>query len=160
MGSLRDNVPVPICRSAAEVRTIQNQFWFVVFDLGMDENKSNSKPLVTPIGIAIILGIFALFAFIATPNFVYSYRFNPKSACINNLRQIDAAKAQWALENNQTNLEVTVEWMTLQPYLGRCRDLNAIYCPLDPTQRYSNSYTIGNLQTKPKCKINPDHSIN
>ena len=86
-----------------------------------------------------------------------------KNSCINNLRQIDAAKQQWALENAKTNLSTVVTWSNVKPYSGRGAEgsLDFTYCPDDKSKRYSNSYTLGDLQTKPKCKINPAmHAIN
>ena len=38
---------------------------------------------------------------IAIPNFVKARDVSMQNACINNLRQIDAAKQQWALENGK-----------------------------------------------------------
>jgi len=114
-----------------------------------------------PAGVAIILGIVALVALIAKPNFIHSGS-SPMNTCINNLRQIDAAMQQWALENNKTNLETVVTWNDIKPYLGRGLQgsLVQIYCPEDKTKNASNSYTLGNLKSPPKCKINPAHIIN
>jgi hypothetical protein len=75
--------------------------------------------------------------------------------------QIDAAQQQWALENNKTNSDTVVTWKDVKSYLGRGDEpLREYFCPLDRTKQYSNSYTLGDLQTKPKCKINPDHILN
>ena len=46
--------------------------------------------------VALLLG-----AAIAIPNFVKARTTSCKNACINNLRQIDGAKEQWALENKK-----------------------------------------------------------
>jgi len=37
-----------------------------------------------------------------------SPRTSPANACINNLRQIDAAKQEWALEHHATNGEIVI----------------------------------------------------
>jgi len=43
----------------------------------------------------------AMLAAIAIPNFVKARTVSQENACINNLRQIDAAKHEWALEKRQ-----------------------------------------------------------
>lgn len=124
----------------------------------MDENKPKSKLLINPLGVVIILGLFALLAYLAIPNFSgHSIGTAPMNVCINNLRQIDAAIQQWALENNVTNSATIVTWNDVRPYLGRdpSRALNFIYCPKDTTHKASNSYTLGDVGSRPKCKINP-----
>lgn len=44
---------------------------------------------------------FTAFVVIALPNFVRAKTNACQSACVNNLRQIDGAKEQWALENKK-----------------------------------------------------------
>jgi hypothetical protein len=128
----------------------------------MYEDNLKSKPILSPLEIAIILGFLALLAFIAIPNFLRPHTTS-SNACINNLRQIDAAKQQWALENNKTNLNTVVTWSDVKLYLGRGTNdsLSFIYCREDKTKNASNSYTLGDLKSPPKCKINPAaHFIN
>lgn len=110
----------------------------------------------------MILGILVLLALIAIPNFFHAHTTS-SNACINNLRQIDAAKQQWALENNKTNLHTIVTWSDVKLYLGRgtSDSLAFIYCTEDKTKNASNSYTLGDLKSPPKCKINPAaHKLN
>lgn len=53
--------------------------------------------------ISIALGIFVvpMMMAIAIPNFVKARDTAMRNACINNLREIDAVKEQWALENKK-----------------------------------------------------------
>jgi len=127
----------------------------------MDENKSKSKRSFSPLGVVIILSILALVALVAIPNFIRARTTSAMNACINNLRQIDAAKQQWALENNKTNSDTIITWEDVKPYLGRgaMGSLDSISCPHDLTKNSSNSYTLGDLSTKPKCKIRPSLDI-
>ena len=128
----------------------------------MDENNSKSKPSLSLLGVVIILSILALLTAIAISNFNNSGRNSPgwrMNSCINNLRQIDAAKAQWAFEYNKTNLEAAVTWNDVRPFLGHGVSLDFIYCPEDKTETASSSYTLGNLGSPPKCKINPAHFL-
>ena len=57
----------------------------------------------TLLEIMIIVAIIGLLAAIAVPNFIKSRTRSAATACINNLRQIDDSKAQWALETHKTS---------------------------------------------------------
>jgi prepilin-type N-terminal cleavage/methylation domain-containing protein len=56
----------------------------------------------TLVEIMIVVAIIGLLAAIAIPNFVRARETSQTNACVNNLRQIDAAKDQWALETGKT----------------------------------------------------------
>jgi hypothetical protein len=74
------------------------------------------------------------------------------NACINNLRLIDSSKQQWALEKNGQNTS-TPAGSDLQPYLGRSAVGELPYCPADPSQAFTTSYSVQNIGTKPTCII-------
>ncbi|MSU62307.1 MAG: type II secretion system protein [Pedosphaera sp.] len=63
--------------------------------------KTNRKSGFTLVEIMIVVAIIGLLAAIAIPNFVKARTSAQKNACINNLRQIDGAIEQWALEQKQ-----------------------------------------------------------
>jgi hypothetical protein len=69
------------------------------------------------------------------------------AACINNLRQIDGAKQQWALENQKTATN-TPTWNDLMPYLP----VSALRCPDGGT------YSINVLTEYPTCST-PGHAL-
>lgn len=94
----------------------------------------------------IVVAIIGLLAAIAIPNFVRARTQSQKNACINNLRQIDGAKQQWALENNQTT-SVTPTSANLKSYLGR--GVGGSTFPTCPTG--AATYTIGAISTPPTC---------
>ena len=72
----------------------------------------------TLVEIMIVVSIIGLLAVIAIPSFITSRTTSQTKACINNLRQIDSAKQQWALENRQTG-GATPAQTDLEPYLVR-----------------------------------------
>ena len=95
----------------------------------------------TLVEIMIVVAIIGLLAAIAIPNFVRARNTAQKNACINNLRQIDGAKQQWALENKKSDADVPVE-ADVQQYIK-----NNVYphCPS------GGKYTIGAVNVDPTC---------
>ncbi len=85
----------------------------------------------TLVEIMIVVAIIGLLAAIAIPNFVRARTTSQMDACINNLRLIDAAQQQWALEQRQTTTS-TAAGSDLQPYLGHGSGGELPYCPADP----------------------------
>src|ERR1700719_983124 len=68
----------------------------------------------TLVEIMIVVAIIGLLAAIAIPNFVRARTTSQQNACINNLRQIDGAKQQWALEN-KVSATATPSGANIQP---------------------------------------------
>lgn len=62
------------------------------------------KKAFTLVEIMIVVAIIGLLAAIAIPSFMKARTTSQQNACINNLRQIEAAKDQYALEKGLTNL--------------------------------------------------------
>lgn len=67
----------------------------------------------TLVEIMIVVAIIGLLAAIAIPSFMKARTQSQANACINNLRQIEAAKEQWALaqKKKQGDTAVTDEVM-------------------------------------------------
>ncbi|MGA2243604.1 MAG: type II secretion system protein [Verrucomicrobiota bacterium] len=71
----------------------------------------------TLVEIMIVVSILGLLLAIAIPNYVKARANSQANACINNLRQIDGAMQQFALENNK-HVGATVNYPTdLTPYI-------------------------------------------
>lgn len=66
---------------------------------------NKTKAGFTLVEIMIVVAIIGLLAAIAIPNFVKSRNTAQANACINNLRQIDAGKHLWALENKKSDTD-------------------------------------------------------
>jgi prepilin-type N-terminal cleavage/methylation domain-containing protein len=121
--------------------------------------KSSRAAGFTLVEIMIVVAIIGLLATIAIPNFVRARLTAQKSACINNLRQIDGAKQTWALENRAGQSTVPA-LANIQPYLGLGTAGTAPTCPADPANTFATSYSLNDLQTAPACLVVPaDHHL-
>ena len=118
--------------------------------------KTSRNAGFTLVEIMIVVAIIGLLAAIAIPNFIRARTTSQMNACINNLRQIDAAIQEYALEGNHVATDPVV-FANVQPYLGRGAGASAtsIYCPADSAKTFATSYTIVDCQTAPVCKILP-----
>src|SRR5260370_5098967 len=82
----------------------------------------------TLVEIMIVVAIIGLLAAIAIPNFVKARTTSQANACINNLRQMDGAAQQWALENKQQST-ASVGPTDITPYIKLDSTGNLPPCP-------------------------------
>ena len=95
----------------------------------------------TLVEIMIVVAIIGLLAAIAIPSFMKARTTSQKNACINNLRQIEAGKEQWALEMKQAQ-GATADTTAVNTYLKA-----APICPAGGT------YVYGTIGTNATCTI-------
>jgi prepilin-type N-terminal cleavage/methylation domain-containing protein len=115
--------------------------------------KTSLQSGFTLVEIMIVVAIIGLLAAIAIPNFVRARTTSQTNACINNLRQIDGAKQQWALENKQVST-VTPGQTSIQVYLGRGG--NGTW----PAEPAGGTYTINQVSVPPTCSVGAPHILN
>jgi prepilin-type N-terminal cleavage/methylation domain-containing protein len=104
----------------------------------------------TLVEIMIVVAIIGLLAAIAIPNFVKARQTSQANACINNLRVIDGAKQQWALEKGQQSTASPTSDV-LVPYLGRSGSVMPT-CPIG-----ASTYVINAVSVAPTC---PNYDTN
>jgi hypothetical protein len=76
----------------------------------------------------------------------YLYLPPAYNACINNLRQIDGAKQQWAIERRK-NGDDKVTWEDIMPYMKE-----------RPWYPHGGLYSLGNVTNNPTCSIK-EHAL-
>lgn len=99
----------------------------------------------TLVEIMIVVAIIGLLAAIAIPNFVKARTASQRNACIANMKQIEGAKATWALENKKTGTDVPADadLFGADKYIAKKPE-----CPA------TGNYTLAQVDTPPTCDKN------
>lgn len=86
---------------------------------------------------------------IALPVLYHPHPPRSQNACINNLRQLDGAKEQWALENKKTQTDTP----TFADLIGTDKFIKTM-----PSCPSNGAYTLNDMVHKPTCSV-PDHTL-
>jgi prepilin-type N-terminal cleavage/methylation domain-containing protein len=99
--------------------------------------------------IMIVVAIIALLAVMAIPAFAKSRARSAQTLCISNLRRIDEAKAQWAMD--------TRKGLGVQPH---DEDLfgPTLYIRTKPQCPAGGQYDLGKVKEPPTCTV-ADHAL-
>ena len=99
----------------------------------------------TLVEIMIVVAIIALLASIAVPNFLRSRKRSQATQILEDLRQIDSAKDQFAIEFNKKGNDPVV-WADVQTYL---KAGTRLYTSTG-NDLFGNAFTLNNIDTAPQ----------
>ena len=100
----------------------------------------NGKRGFTLLEIMIVILIIGILMAIAVPQLMHARERSQTNSCISNLKEIETAKEQWAMENGQPPTATPVQ-----------ANLTPSYIKLWPSCPMSGTYTIGSMETRPDC---------
>ena len=100
----------------------------------------------TLIEIMIVVLIIAILLAIAIPNFLRARETSRAKSCQANMRQIETAKEQWAMDNKMGATDTPTAANLVTEYMRGTEDT----WPACPS---SGTYTGGNMSTRPTCSI-------
>jgi prepilin-type N-terminal cleavage/methylation domain-containing protein len=121
------------------------------------QTMKHGRGAFTLVEIMIVVAVIGLLAAIAIPNFMRARTASRTNVCIDNLRMLDGAQQQWALESGANGSTIPLA-SNIQPFLGQGNGALPI-CPVDPAQSFATSYTLNNCQTSPTCQIDPVNHV-
>jgi len=102
----------------------------------------------------VLVAIIVLLAAFIVPKALNGVSIYKRDLCLHNLRLIDAAKQQWALETNQP--ETAMPTVAALRYYIKDMDTKVV-CPLDRDRSFITSYGINTMDKTPGCRMDPEN---
>jgi hypothetical protein len=121
----------------------------------MSESRKTFKAVLLVVSITLVCAFAAILVFVSI--FPPREHYSSYNICINNLRMIDAAKNEWALEHNAKTND-TPTWEDIKPYLERDPEHDKPFVKFDPKSNLpicpsGGVYTIGKIGEPPTCSL-------
>jgi prepilin-type N-terminal cleavage/methylation domain-containing protein len=113
----------------------------------------------TLVEIMIVVAIIGLLAAIAIPNFVKARATSQANACINNMRKIDDAANQWAIERNQKTGNTINFPSDLTPYIKLNKNNSIPGCPASGTYSVAGVGLIPSVLCSLGSTVTPAHVV-
>jgi prepilin-type N-terminal cleavage/methylation domain-containing protein len=113
------------------------------------KKRQPSREGFTLVEIMIVVAIIGMLASIAIPNYINARAKANTVACISNLKLIDGAVQQWALELKRDEKQA-VTYRDIRSYLR-----NPVICPAGETS-FDDSYALTTVDQRPVCLRRPD----
>ena len=101
----------------------------------------------TLVEIMIVVLIIGILLAIAVPNFIRARESSRAKSCVSNLKQIDSAKEQWAMDNKKTAADTPTS-----------ANLYGTYTKSTPACPSSGTYTINAIGTAPTCSVGTNNT--
>lgn len=110
--------------------------------------KTGPKSGFSLLEIMIVVSIIGFLAGLGVPSFMRARANTQRTRCVDNLRQVHAAKEQWAVENLANTGDPVFE-ADITPYMKR----GFPACPAN------GSYVVGNVGDDPTCDSPSSHVL-